>query len=63
MNQKSSPFMGECKLGDRCSLRKLDRAMRRGLVPPERVRVIEEAIRSAEKRQRKYQNSYARRWQ
>jgi len=54
VNQKASPLMGQCKLGDFSSFRKLERAMRRGLVPAERVRVIEEAIKSAEKRKRKY---------
>jgi hypothetical protein len=54
---KASPFMGVCKLGDWSSLRKLERAMRRGLVPSERVRVIEEAIKSAERRKGKYRKT------
>jgi hypothetical protein len=47
------PFKGECKITDRSGLRKLARAMRRGLVPSERQVIIDIAMRRAAARQAK----------
>lgn len=51
---KTEPFRGEVKIGKYSSLRKLKRAMRRGKVPPERQFVIDQAMKTAERRKEKY---------
>jgi hypothetical protein len=48
---------GRCRIGEHSGLRKLMRAANRGLVPSERLRVIVQAMRSAQERAHVYQNS------
>lgn len=44
---KNLPFKGRVRIFGNSSLRKLARALRRGLVPPERMRIIDQAMKSA----------------
>lgn len=55
---RNEPFKGRIRPADYSSLRKLMRAARRGKLPPERLRVIEDAAASAAKRWMAYQNSH-----
>jgi hypothetical protein len=48
------PFRGAVKITKHSSLRKLKRAIRRGMVPPERQVIIENAEENAQKRKEKY---------
>lgn len=51
------PGAGEVRFGRDSGIRKLKRALRRNMVPPERMQVIETAMRSAARRQHLYANS------
>jgi hypothetical protein len=44
------PFNGELKISRYSSLRKLKRAMRRGRMPDERQVIIDEAMKTAQRR-------------
>lgn len=57
---RSQPFKGKVTIGKFSSLRKLMRAARRRMVPPERQGVIERAMRSALKTPDRWLNSHAR---
>ena len=48
-------FTGDVKIAQNSSLRKLARAMRRGKVPEERQFIIDEAMKTAQRRRAKYQ--------
>lgn len=47
---KIKPFKGKVKIGSHSGLRKLARAMRRGLLPDERANVIARALKFAQDR-------------
>jgi hypothetical protein len=47
---KNKPFEGAVKIGPNSGLRKLARAMRRGMVPDERQVIIDTAMKNAAKR-------------
>lgn len=53
---------GNVKIRNNSSLKKLMSAARRGKLPDERQEIIDQAVASAAKRFRVYQNSYARLW-
>jgi hypothetical protein len=53
---RSEPFKGACKIGDRSSFRKLQRAMRWDRVPSERQFKIQQAQIRAAHRYQKYLN-------
>jgi hypothetical protein len=48
--KRSKPFKGAVRIFPNSSLRKLARAIRRGMVPPERQFIIDEAMKRAAKR-------------
>lgn len=53
----NKPFKGDVRIFPNSSLRKLSRAMRRGLVPSERQVVIDAAVEKATGRRAAYLNS------
>jgi hypothetical protein len=58
----TKPFKGKVKIGKFSGLRKLMRAARRGMVPPERLFVIEQAEKKAALHPKDYMHSVARGW-
>jgi hypothetical protein len=60
MSKKSEPFKGKVRIGSQSGLRKLARALRRGLVPDERMGAIKRAMDAAAERIEVYKNSGAR---
>jgi hypothetical protein len=59
-SKRNPPLQGDVRLSDRSGLRKLMRASRRGLLPPERLRIIRQAEESAAERRSKYMSRAAR---
>lgn len=57
MGRRREPGEGRLSFGWNTGLRKLQRALRRGRVPPERMGVIERAMQNAAKRRAVYLNS------
>jgi hypothetical protein len=60
---RREPGTGAVKFGHDSGLRKLKRAMRRGMVPAERMQVIDTAERSAARRHYRYMHAVAARQQ
>lgn len=60
IRSKSAPFKGNVTIGPQSGLRKLMRASRRGMIPPERQFIIDEAMKSARQRRRVYMSASAR---
>jgi hypothetical protein len=54
------PFKGSCRLAWNSSIRKLQRAMRRGMVDPDRARIIKRAEAWGRGRAKVYRHASAR---
>ena len=59
-SKRRAPFQGEVVVGAQSGIRKLDRAMRRGMLSGEHQRIIRDALDSAHSRRTFYMSKSAR---